>query len=98
MRRLAASPAAAVLVAGCGEAPSVREPDLVLRGASPAPPGRRARRAAATIRIAVVTHGQASSKFWSIVRNGIDAGGARDERRTSTYRSPDMFCVQRMRD
>ena len=59
---------AAALAAGCGSTNEVREPDLVIRGASPRPPdpgdGSEDRR----ITIAVVTHGQASSAFWTIVR------------------------------
>jgi simple sugar transport system substrate-binding protein len=48
------------------------------------------------VRIAVVTHGQASSAFWRIVRNGVEAG-ARQANASFTYRSPDVFSVARMR-
>ena len=61
--------------------------------AGPRPPSAR-RDGAGSIRIAVVTHGAASSAFWAIVRNGVDAAGAPDgrarsptARRTSTRRA-----------
>ncbi len=41
-------------------------------------------------RIVVVTHGQASDPFWSIVANGVKAG-AQDEGVTAEYRAPGTF-------
>lgn len=41
-------------------------------------------------RIVVVTHGQASDPFWSVVKNGVDAG-ARDMRVTVEYQAPATF-------
>ena len=92
MRTAAAIVLAAALLAGCGSSSAVREPDLVLNGSSPAPvvprtPGR--------IQIWVVTHGQASSKFWTIVRKGVEAGG-READVDVTYRAPDIFSVATM--
>ena len=92
MRAAAAILLAAALLAGCGGSSAVHEPDLVLRGATPAPvaprvPGR--------IQIWVVTHGQASSKFWTVVRKGVEAGG-READVDVTYRSPDVFNVATM--
>jgi simple sugar transport system substrate-binding protein len=73
----------------------VREPDLVLRGQSPPPPAPKERDRSGRIHIWVVTHGQASSKFWTIVRNGIEAGG-REANVQVTYRAPDIFSVTTM--
>ena len=92
MRASAAIVLAAALLAGCGSSSAVREPDLVLNSSSPAPvvprtPGR--------IQIWVVTHGQASSKFWTIVRKGVEAGG-READVDVTYRAPDIFSVATM--
>jgi simple sugar transport system substrate-binding protein len=41
-------------------------------------------------RIVVVTHGQASDPFWSVVKNGVDAAG-RDMRITVEYQAPSTF-------
>jgi simple sugar transport system substrate-binding protein len=41
-------------------------------------------------RIVVVTHGQASDPFWSVVKNGVDAA-ARDMRVTVEYQAPGTF-------
>ncbi len=47
------------------------------------------------IRIVVVSHGQASDPFWSVVKNGVDA--ARDELGiTVEYLAPDTFNMVRM--
>ena len=45
--------------------------------------------------IAVVTHGQASSPFWAIVRNGVEAA-ARQMDVLVTYRAPDIYSIDRM--
>jgi simple sugar transport system substrate-binding protein len=94
VRLAAAILLAAALVAGCGSSSAVREPDLVLRGPSETPQAPRPQ-ADGRIQIWVVTHGQASSKFWTIVRNGIDAG-ARAADVDVTYRAPDIFDVSTM--
>jgi simple sugar transport system substrate-binding protein len=89
--------ALAALLGGCGTAAEVRESDLVSHG--PAPAGRPAPRRQTdddTVRIAIVTHGQAASDFWAIVKNGSDAA-ARQMGVTVTYRSPDVYSVARMR-
>jgi simple sugar transport system substrate-binding protein len=96
--RAAARLAAAVLalaVGGCGTAAQVREPDLVVRGATPGPADADEAAADDEVTIAVVTHGQASSQFWTIVRNGIDAA----ERQMDVdveYRSPDVYDIRTM--
>ncbi len=41
-------------------------------------------------RIVVVTHGQASDPFWSVVKNGVDAAAA-DMRVTVEYQAPSTF-------
>jgi simple sugar transport system substrate-binding protein len=106
MRRLLAALALALVAAliGCGGTTTVREPDLVVRGddAVPARPsadaaperGRGLRVAAA--RIAVVSHGQASDSFWSIVKKGVDDAGDQTGVAVS-YRAPDKYSVDRMR-
>jgi simple sugar transport system substrate-binding protein len=47
------------------------------------------------VRIAVVTHGPASSKFWAIIRNGVDSAARRLDVLVD-YRSPDVYSLQRM--
>ena len=75
MRRLLALLALALAVAGCGKVSEVREPDVFAgEGIRPAPQAdERAPRGDGRVRIAVVTHATASSTFWSVVRNGVDA-------------------------
>jgi simple sugar transport system substrate-binding protein len=47
------------------------------------------------VRIAVVTHGPASSKFWAIIRNGVDSAARRLDVLVD-YRSPDVYSLDRM--
>jgi simple sugar transport system substrate-binding protein len=52
------------------------------------------------VRIAVVTHGQASDPFWSVVKNGVDRA-AKDMGATVTYNAPqtfDMVAMSRLID
>ena len=104
MSRLLAVLALVAALTGCGGTTTIREPDLVVRGddAVPARPspaatterGRGLRVAAA--RIAVVSHGQASDSFWSIVKKGVD--DAADQTGVAvSYRAPDTYNVDRMR-
>jgi simple sugar transport system substrate-binding protein len=89
--------ALAALLGGCGTAAEVRERDLVSDGpATAARPAPRRQSADDTVRIAIITHGQAASDFWAIVKNGSDAA-ARQMGVTVTYRSPDVYSVARMR-
>ena len=99
MRRLLPLELLALAVAGCGKVTEVREPDVFAgEGIKPAPlADERAPRGEGTVRIAVVTHGQASSTFWSTVRNGVDAA-ARQMDVSVSYRAPDAFSVTRMRE
>jgi simple sugar transport system substrate-binding protein len=91
--------AVAVLLAGCGKTTTVHESSLVATGGPPAAadgraaaPGRRGD----AVRIFVVTHGQASSPFWAIVRNGVEAA-ARQMDVLVTYRAPDVYSLDRMK-
>ena len=61
---------------GCGGAPQAEE----IGGVVPKE----------DIRIFVITHGQASDPFWSVVRNGVDAA-ARDMGIKAYYQAPNSF-------
>ena len=96
MSRLAACLLALMLAAGCGDTRETREPDVVVRESTPA--GETpARGGGDDVRLWVVTHGQASSAFWTIVRNGIEAA-RRQMAVDVTYRSPDVYDVDAMRE
>src|SRR5690349_2696079 len=83
-------------LAGCGESSVREEPSITVTGgkvqrdeAPGVPPGEDAPR------LAVVTHGQASSPFWAIVRTGVEAA----ERQMNVqvdYEAPDVYSLQRM--
>jgi simple sugar transport system substrate-binding protein len=85
-----------LLAAGCGGTTVRRDAPVVVAGGSApvAPPNERPS-PRGTVRIAVVTHGQASSPFWAIVRNGVDAA-ARQLDVLVNYRAPEVFSVSRM--
>jgi simple sugar transport system substrate-binding protein len=85
------------LAAGCGETEVVREPPIVVSG-SPMQQPRPVdgSRRSDVVSIAVVTHGQASSPFWAIVRNGVEAA-ARQMDVLVTYRAPDVYSLDRMK-
>jgi simple sugar transport system substrate-binding protein len=87
--------AALVLLAACGSREVVREPTVLIPNSRPAEPGAKGVRDAG-VRIAVVTHGQASSPFWAIVRNGVEAAGRQVDVLIS-YRAPETYSVARMR-
>jgi simple sugar transport system substrate-binding protein len=82
-----------LVLAGCGKTTTVREPAVVVTDGNPA--ANPAARPAGGVRIAVVTHGQASSAFWAIVRNGVEAA-ARQMDVVVDYRAPDVYSLQRM--
>jgi simple sugar transport system substrate-binding protein len=92
--------AAMLALAACGKEKTVREPDLVATTATGDQAATAGRRQSTTgeagVRIAVVTHGQASSSFWAIVRNGIDQARRQMDVRIS-YSAPDVYSVPRMR-
>jgi simple sugar transport system substrate-binding protein len=68
---------------------------MEVSGAPPASPAPGAPVPDGAVRIAVVTHGPASSKFWAIIRNGVDSAARRLDVLVD-YRSPDVFSVERM--
>jgi simple sugar transport system substrate-binding protein len=99
--RVAASVAVAaiaLLLAGCGSTSTVRERSLDASGgrAPAATTTATVPRRSDAVRIAVVTHGQASSPFWAIVRNGVEAA-ARQMDVLVSYRAPDVYSVDRMK-
>jgi simple sugar transport system substrate-binding protein len=90
--------AVAAMLAGCGKTSTVREPSVVVTGgtqprANPVAPDRPG---GDSVRIVVITHGQASSPFWAIVRNGVEAA-ARQMDVLVTYRAPDVYSLERMK-
>jgi simple sugar transport system substrate-binding protein len=84
-------------VAACGKKEVVREGDLVVRDAGPPLTGAAPGDGRGGVRIWVVTHGQASSPFWAIVRNGVEAA-ARQMDVLVTYRAPDIYSLDRMKE
>ena len=77
---------AMLVLAGCGgDVASTATPVAGGQGSAPAQSGERA-----AIHIAVVTHGQASDPFWSVVKKGVDQAG-KDMGVTVTYQAPDKF-------
>jgi simple sugar transport system substrate-binding protein len=92
MRR-AVAVLALLAFAGCGGTTVVREPTVTV--ADGAPSTGAPARSTGGVRIAVVTHGQASSPFWAIVRNGVEAA-ARQMDVVVSYRAPDVYSVERM--
>jgi simple sugar transport system substrate-binding protein len=88
----------AELLAACGKTSTIREPSVTVTGGtqpSATAPGRRPAGGDA-VRIIVVTHGQASSPFWAIVRNGVEAA-ARQMDVLVNYRAPDVYSLDRMK-
>ena len=99
MRRAASAGALVALIAvlaGCGGTTVVREPTVVVTYGAAASGARPPARPAGGVRIAVVTHGQASSPFWAIVRNGVEAA-ARQMDVVVSYRAPDVYSLERMK-
>jgi simple sugar transport system substrate-binding protein len=85
----------ALLLAGCGGTATVHEPGVEVSGSPSAAPVQGAPVPDGAVRIAVVTHGPASSKFWAIIRNGVDSAARRLDVLVD-YKSPDVFSVARM--
>ena len=94
MARYAALLLLLAALAGCGETTVREEPSITVSGGEPrrdqapgaSPAGEDAPR------IAVVTHGQASSPFWAIVRTGVEAA----ERQMNVqvdYEAPDVYSL-----
>ena len=76
-----------IIVACMGPAPAPVET---------APEAAPATQATRDVRIVVVSHGQASDPFWSVVKNGVDAA-ARDMGVTVEYQAPGAFDMVAMR-
>ena len=93
MRRALALVALLVL-AGCGGTTVVRQPTVTVTDG--APTAGAPARSSGGVRIAMVTHGQASSPFLAIVRNGVEAA-ARQMDVVVSYRAPDVYSVDRMK-
>src|SRR5918994_3541614 len=96
MARYAALLLLLAALAGCGETTVRQEPSITVTGgdarqdeAPGAPAGEEAPR------IAVVTHGQASSPFWAIVRTGVQAA-QRQMNVQVDYEAPDVYSLPRM--
>jgi simple sugar transport system substrate-binding protein len=85
----------ALLLAGCGGTTVVREPGVKVSSGTPAATSRQAPRPEGSVRIAVVTHGPASSKFWAIIRNGVEAA-SRTLDVLVDYRAPDVYSAADM--
>src|SRR5262249_15275715 len=101
MRRPALILFALLALSGCGRTTTVRERDLVVHGdqavATEAPPPASQSRGLriSSIRIAVITHGQASDPFWAIVKRGLDDAGFQTGVAVS-YRAPDTYDINTM--
>ena len=103
MRRIAmmVSALAALAAAGCGSTTTVKEGPVTVEGATSASPAEGVPadgadpRGTRPVRIAVVTHGQAASPFWAIVRNGVEAAG-RQMDAVVTYKAPDVYSLDHM--
>jgi simple sugar transport system substrate-binding protein len=83
----------ALFAAACGT------PDPPPREAAPSGTGAPSA-PRSDVKIAVVTHGQASDTFWSVVKNGVDRA-AKDMGATVTYNAPqtfDMVAMSRLID
>jgi simple sugar transport system substrate-binding protein len=92
--------AATAMAAGCGSTTTVKEGPVTVAGATSGTPasgtaGGPASAGGRAVRIAVVTHGQASSPFWAIVRNGVEAAG-RQMDVVINYRAPDVYSLDHM--
>ena len=88
---------AVVLAAACSKSEPAKPAQT---GSTPAAAAPAPSAPANNIRIAVVTHGQASDTFWSVVKNGVDRA-ARDQGVTVTYNAPqtfDMVAMSRLID
>jgi simple sugar transport system substrate-binding protein len=105
MRRLLVVMVMALMVAGCGDTTTVNEGPVTVAESGTGQANRSATDpdaqvpdtpgGARAVRIAVVTHGQASSAFWAIVRNGVDAAG-RQMDVVIDYKAPDVYSLDHM--
>jgi simple sugar transport system substrate-binding protein len=84
-----------VALSACGGTRVESEPGVQVAGSPESTPTPGAPLSDGAVRIAVVTHGPASSRFWAIIRNGVDAAARRLDVLVD-YKSPDVFSVERM--
>jgi simple sugar transport system substrate-binding protein len=89
--------ALALLVVGCGDKEVVRENPVLVANDNRAATVPEGPRDPGAVRIAVVTHGPASSPFWAVVRNGAEAAGRQMDVLVS-YRAPDVYSFERMQE
>jgi simple sugar transport system substrate-binding protein len=94
VRRLVVIVLGLALLAGCGKTEQVRETGILVSGGAPRTEAPATPDGA--IRIAVVTHGQASSPFWAIVRNGVEAAGRQMDVLVD-YQAPEVYDIAQMR-
>ena len=73
----------------------IRESPVTVSGTPSGTPAPGAPMPDGAVRIAVVTHGPASSKFWAIIRNGVDSAARRLDVLVD-YQSPDVYSLDRM--
>jgi simple sugar transport system substrate-binding protein len=96
MARFAALLLLLAALAGCGETTVRQEPSLTVSGGEPREDAGAGSLPGEDVpRIFVVTHGQASSPFWTIVRTGVEAA----ERQMNVqvdYEAPDVYSLERM--
>jgi simple sugar transport system substrate-binding protein len=105
MKRLVVALLIVVLgvLTACGSTTKVREESVDVpaaggsaTGTESATPGAGAMSSdMGGVRLAIVTHGPASSPFWAIVRNGVEAA-ARQMDVVVNYRAPDIYSLDRM--
>ena len=82
-------------LAGCGSTTVRQEPSITVTGGDPRDPQAGVPAGEDAPRIAVVTHGQASSPFWAIVRTGVEAA-QRQMNAQVEYEAPDVYSLERM--
>src|SRR5215208_3061336 len=95
MARFAALLLLLAALAGCGSTTVRQEPSITVTGGDPQGSDAGAPAGEDAPRISVVTHGQASSPFWAIVRTGVEAA----ERQMNVqvdYKAPDVYSLERM--
>lgn len=97
VKRFAALAVLVAALAGCGGTTVVREPEVRVSGSPSAAPVPGAPEPDGAVRIAVVTHGPAStaSRFWAIIRNGVSSAARRLDVLVD-YQSPDVYSLERM--
>ena len=95
MARVAALLVFLLALAGCGSTTVVQEPSLTVTPGDAERPAAGPPETGGRTRIAVVTHGQASSAFWAIVRTGVDAAERQMDVQVD-YDAPDVYSLPRM--